>query len=400
MTIVIVGGGLAGLRSAENLRTLSYEGRILVISDEIHMPYNRPPLSKELLWGEATSEDLVFEVSQAAFDVEWKLGARVESVDLDAKTLKLDSGEIVDFEGLIIASGVRSRRLPIPGPTEGRTVVRSLDEAVALRERLSEGKRFVSLGAGFIGCEIANTALKFGCEVDIVAIDPVPMKMPLGEMVGAEVQRRHEAAGIRFHMGRSIVETRGDGKIEEVVLDDGTVLPADILLETVGSVPATDWLEGNDLDLKNGVLTDENLRAGGRPGVVVVGDVARFENPLFKAPALRFEHLQTAIDTAAIATRTLLKDLGVISKEAPVASIMPWFWSDQGEVRMTSYGMLGLADRQELLEGELDGECAVGYYRGEEAVGVLLIGLKSKAAKFKRWLEKERKAANAPAHTA
>lgn len=391
MTIVVVGGGLAGLRSAENLRDQGYEGRVLVISDENWMPYNRPPLSKELLWGESTPDELTYALTERVETIEWRLGVAVESVDLNARVLVLSDGEEVHFDGLVIATGVASRRLSVEGPEDGRSVVRTLNDAVDLKSRLVEGRRFVSLGAGFIGCEVARTALKLGCEVDIVAIDPVPMIMPLGEAVGAEVQRRHEAAGVRFHMRQTIVATQGEFQVEEVVLDDGETLRADILLEVIGSIPNTAWLEGNDLDLSNGVLCDRHLRAGGRPGVVVAGDVARFANELFGAPPMRIEHWQTAIDTAAIATRTLLYDLGVSQQEPPVASIMPWFWSDQGDVHLTSFGMIGLADRTEVLEGELEHECAIGYYRDAEPVGVVLIGLKQKAAKYRRWLEKSRK---------
>jgi 3-phenylpropionate/trans-cinnamate dioxygenase ferredoxin reductase component len=397
MTVAIAGGALAGLRTAENLRGRGYTGRIIVVADEEQMPYNRPPLSKELLWGESTEEDLLFAVSEHAADVEWRLGVKAVATDLDARTLTLSDGDVIPFDGLVAATGVSSRRLNAPGPVVGRTVLRSLGDANALRTAMQPGRRIVSLGAGFIGCEVASTARKLGCEVDIVAIDKAPMFIPLGEEVGTEIQRRHEATGIRFRLGQTIVETVGAERVAGVILDDGTRLEADILLETIGSIPNTQWLEGNDLDLANGVLCDQHLRAGGRPGIVAVGDVARFANPLFNAPPMRIEHWQTAIDTAGFAARTLLFDLGVTQEEPPPVSIMPWFWSDQGEVRLTSYGMLGLANRTEILEGELSGECAIGYFRDSDAVGVVLIGLKQKAARYKRWLADARKAVLAAA---
>ncbi|HKP06677.1 MAG TPA: FAD-dependent oxidoreductase, partial [Microbacterium sp.] len=216
--------------------------------------------------------------------------------------------------------------------------------------------------------------------------------LALGKEVGEEIRRRHEAAGITFHLGQSLTETYGDGRVEGVVLTDGTRLPADLLLETVGSVSNTGWLEGNDLDLQNGVLTDEHLRAGGRPGVVVVGDVARFANPLFAAPALRIEHWQTAVDTAVFASATLMFDLGLADNEPDPASILPWFWSDQGDVRLTSYGQLGLADSIEVIDGDLTDEAAIRYTRDGEPVGVLLIGMKTRAARFKRDLVQARRA--------
>jgi 3-phenylpropionate/trans-cinnamate dioxygenase ferredoxin reductase subunit len=179
------------------------------------------------------------------------------------------------------------------------------------------------------------------------------------------------------------------------VLDDGSHLAADVILETIGSVPNSNWLDGNGLDLSDGVLCDAYLRAGGRSGTVVVGDTARFVNPLFDSPPVRIEHWQTAIDTAGFAARTLLYDLGASETAPPPVSIMPWFWSDQGNVRITSYGMLRLANRTEILEGELSGECAIAYRRDEEVVGVVLIGMKQYAARFKRWLATERKTGSA-----
>lgn len=397
MDVVVVGGGLGALRAVDDILHRGFTGNILVVSDEDVMPYNRPPLSKELLWGEMNPEELEFGLKENMGDVEWRLGRAVVAADLDERRLTLDDGEIVQFDGLVAATGVSSRRLDFPGPTEGRGVLRSLADAERLKAAMTPGTRLVILGAGFIGCEVARTAVKLGCEVDIVAIDPAPMVMPLGKEVGDEIRRRHEAAGIRFHLGQSISEVTGEERVEGVVLTDGTRLPADLVLETVGSVPNTAWLDGNDLDLVNGVLTDEYLRAGGRKGVVVVGDIARFENPAFDAPAMRIEHWQTAIDTAVFASKTLLHDLGALDEQPDPVSITPWFWSDQGDVRLTSYGMLGIADSTEILEGELDGECAISYLRAGIPVGVLLIGLKPKAARYKRWLSKARAQALASA---
>ncbi|MEY2915085.1 MAG: hypothetical protein RL454_14 [Actinomycetota bacterium] len=394
MTIVVVGGSLSGLRAVEGLRAAGWDRGITVVSAENTMPYNRPPLSKELLWGEDSPEDLVFELSEATNDVVWKLGNPASSLNLDEKTLTLSDGEIIQFEGLVIATGVSSRRLNAPGPLEGRTVLRTLDDAVALKSKLQPGLKLVILGAGFIGCEVASTARRIGCEVDVVAMDKVAMQIPLGMMLGAEIQRRHVEEGVRFHMGVSISELKGAGKVESVVLTDGRELSADLVLETIGSVPNTSWLDGNNLDLTNGVLCDPYLRAGGTPGVVVVGDVARFSNPLFNSPAMRIEHWQTAIDTANYGARTLLYDLGLADEAPKPISLMPWFWSDQGETRLTSFGMLGLADRQEIIEGDLQSECAVGYFQGEIPVGVVLVGMKEKSARYKRWLQKARDSYN------
>ena len=390
MSILIIGGSLSGLRAAERLRSEGWAGAVTVVSAENHMPYNRPPLSKELLWGEDSPSDLEFELSPLVADIQWKMGVSATALNINEKRVELSNGESLTYEGLVIATGVKSRRLNAPGPQDGRVILRTLDDAIMLKDKLSSGLKLVILGAGFIGCEVASTARKLGCDVDVVAMDEVAMQVPLGKMVGAEIQRRHEAEGVRFHMGVSIAELQGEGKVQEVVLTDGRKLQADLVLETIGSIPNTEWLAGNDLDISNGVLCDEYLRAGGNAGVVVVGDVARFANPLFDAPPLRIEHWQTAIDTANYGARTLLSDLGHGNDELKPISVMPWFWSDQGETRMSSFGMLGLANRQEVLEGELTGECAIGYFRDDLPVGIVLVGLKEKSARYKRWLQKAR----------
>lgn len=395
MSIVVVGGGLAALRTVENLRANGWGGEIVVLSDEPDMPYNRPPLSKDLLAGHIRRDELAYALSDNLADVQWRLSCRVVSSDLTEQTLTLDTGERVPYAALVVATGVRSRRLALSGPHAGRRVLRTLADADALRAELKPGARIVVLGAGFIGCEVAATARALGCEVDVVAIDPYAMRMPLGDLLGPEMQRRQEAQGIRFHMNRTAVSVAGQDRLEAVVLDDGTRIAADFLVESVGSIPNTEWLDGNGLDLSNGVLCDEHLRAIGSARVVAVGDVARFANPLFGASPQRIEHWQTAIDTAAIAARTLLHDLDVMAEAPPSLGIMPWFWSDQGAVSLVSYGMIGLADRSRILEGDLNGSCAIAYERGDEVVGVALLDLKSRGAWYKRWLGTQRASVHA-----
>ena len=299
------------------MRANGYAGEIVVVGDEPHPPYSRPPLSKEALAGEPAFDRLAFRVRAAAADVVWRLGVRAEHADLDARQVVLAGGEVIRYDVLVAATGVSARRLPIPGPppdaAAGRHVVRTLEDAVALRRALVPGARVVVLGAGFIGCEVAATARTLGCEVHAAALDDLPMIRPLGPELAAELQRRHEAQGVVFHLGRGVASFLGERRVEGVVLDDGTALAADVVVEALGSRPNTDLLAGNGLDLSDGVLTDAALRPlrGGSPvdGVAVVGDLARFPNPRFDAEARRVEHWSVPTDTGRRAGAVLAAHL-------------------------------------------------------------------------------------------
>ena len=211
--VVIVGAGLGGLRAAESLRGAGYDGHLVIVGDEPHLPYNRPPLSKEALAGGVAVEDLHFRRKAAIDDVEWRLGSAVASSDLTEGTVTLADGTVIPFAGLVIASGIRPRRLPIPGPTEGRFLLRNAEDAAQLRNSLQPGSRLVIMGAGFIGCEVAATARKLGAEVDVVALDDEPMVRPLGPEFGAAMRAQHEANGVRFHMGRTVQEFLGEDHV-------------------------------------------------------------------------------------------------------------------------------------------------------------------------------------------
>ena len=386
--VLVVGAGMAGLRTAEGLRAHGYADEITVVGDESWAPYNRPPLSKEALHGDLTHEKLAFRVRSSAADVTWRHGVTALHADLASRLVRLDDGEVVGYDALVAATGVRARRLQIPGPPQtpagGRHVIRTLDDALALRAALVPGAKVVVLGAGFIGCEVAATATTLGCEVHCVAIDPYPMVRPLGPVLAAELQRRHEAHGVTFHLGVGVAEFVGDHRVTDVVLTDGTRLEADVVLEALGSRCNVEWLEGNGLDLSDGVRTDTALRPvrddAPVDGVAVVGDVARFPNLRFDERALRVEHWSIPTDTGrragAVLARYLAGD-GYADVVAERWEVLPSFWSDQFDIRLQSYGMPGLADPDgvRLLEGDLHDECVVGYHRDEELVGVVGIGM-------------------------
>ena len=386
--VLVIGAGMAGLRSAEGLRAHGFTGEILVVGDESWAPYNRPPLSKEALHGDLSHDKLVFRVRSNAADVDWRHGVSARRADLAQRLVHLDDGEVVGYDALVAATGVSARRLQIPGPPQTaagrRHVIRTLDDAIGLRAALVPGAKVVVLGAGFIGCEVAATAVKLGCEVHCVAIDPFPMVRPLGPELAAELQRRHEAQGVVFHLGVGVAEFVGDHHVTDVVLTDGTRLETDVVLEALGSRCNVEWLEGNGLDLADGVLTDAALRpvgeAGVLDGVAAVGDIARFPNLSFDDRPLRVEHWSIPTDTGRRAGAVLAAHLSGQGYDDVVAASwepLPSFWSDQFDIRLQSYGMPGLADVDgvRVLEGDLRDECVVGYHRGDELVGVVGVGM-------------------------
>ncbi|MDX3801422.1 FAD/NAD(P)-binding oxidoreductase [Streptomyces sp. AK04-3B] len=376
-TIVVAGGSMGGLRAAEQLRAAGWTGAVTVVGDEPHMPYNRPPLSKDVLAGRAPFASLAFTPKAAAADVEWRLGTKVVAARLDERTVTLDDGRALSYDGLVVATGMRPRRLRCPGPLAGRHTVRTLDDAKGLREKLTgPGVRLVVVGAGFIGCEVAATAVRLGvAEVTVVDPLPLPMAGPLGELLGRALLKRHEERGVRFALGTGVAGFQGEERVTGVVLAEGRVLPADVVVESVGSVANVEWLDGNGLDLADGVLTDERLRVGGRPDVVAVGDVARFPNARYDGVPRRVEHWSIPTDTARHAAKTLVAGLTGADMEPGPFAPLPTFWSDQHDFRLQSFGAPGLGtDDVRVLDGDPEGDVLVGYHTGGRLVGVVALG--------------------------
>ncbi len=374
--------------AAEAVAKTGYTGEIVVIGDEPHMPYNRPPLSKAALHSTPDVAALTFRVGRAAQAVQWRLGARVIAADLEAHTVTLSGGETLDWDGLVIASGLRPRTLSVPGPIAGRHVIRTHDDAGRLRSAMLPGSRMVIVGAGFIGCEVAATARTLGLAVDVVAPEAVPMQRPLQLALGAALQRRHEAHGVRFHLGVVPTALGGADTVSSASLNDGSELAADLVVEAVGCAPNVEWLEGNGLELSDGVLCDNLLRVGGRPDVVACGDVTKFPNLLFDDVPRRVEHWTMVTDTGKRAGLSLGSYL-TGNADSPAASgeifaPMPSFWSDQYDLRIQSFGAVGLGgDDVRILEGDLDDEVAVGYHRDRQLVGVVLIGLSRRHSHYR-----------------
>ncbi|MFF3378799.1 NAD(P)/FAD-dependent oxidoreductase [Streptomyces sp. NPDC002680] len=385
--VVVVGASMAGLRAAEQLRAAGWTGAVTVVGDEPHMPYNRPPLSKEVLAGKAPFESLAFTPKASTADVEWRLGTKAVAARLAERVVDLDDGTTLSYDGLVVATGMRPRRLRCPGPRTGRHTVRTLADAQGLRDELTRpGVRVVVVGAGFIGCEVAATAVGLGV-TEVTVVDPLPLPMvgPLGELLAGALLRRHEERGVRFALGTGVAGFEGADRVTGVVLGDGTVLPADAVVESVGSVANVEWLDGNGVDLGDGVLTDAWLRVGGRPEVVAVGDVARFPNARYDGVPRRVEHWSIPTDTAKHAAKSLVAHLAGEEGELEPFAPLPTFWSDQHDFRLQSFGapVLGLDDVR-VLDGDPEGDVLVGYHVDDRLVGVVALGGHAVASKAAR----------------
>ena len=262
--------------------------------------------------------------------------------------------------------------------------MRTFDDAVALRKQLLPGVKVLILGAGFIGCEVAATAIKAGCQVRVVSRTHEPMQEALGKTLAKEVKRRHELKGVEFVKGASVFGLIGDGHVERVILDSGVIYDADLVVVAIGSLPNTDWLEGSGIDISNGILVDGGLRALSTDGTVVenifaVGDVARYVNPLFDQVPRRVEHWNLPTETGKRAGLILGKHLigeSVTEVLAEPFAPLPSFWSDQNDMHILALGMTYLADRSELVAGELSDECVFEYFRDDKLVGVCGIGMR------------------------
>ena len=375
-TVVIAGMSLAGLRAAETLRREGFGGRVVAISPESHLPYDRPPLSKDLLAGECEPEDCLLR-RQGVDDLEldWRHERSAAALDVDAREVKLDDGERVAFDGLVIATGAEARRLPgvAGGHRDGRGLagvftLRTLDDALAIREVLTGRPEVVVIGAGFIGCEVAATCRTRGLHVTVVDVLAQPVIRGVGAVVGEVVAAMHRDHGVDLRLGTGVeaVEGDDDGVVRGVRLADGTLLDAGVVVVGVGAVPVTGWLEGSGLTIADGVVCDETCLAA--PGVVAAGDVARWPNPLFDGESMRLEHWSNATEQGvAAALRLLAGDLPG-DAFAPV----PYVWSDQFGSRIQVVGRVDPHDDMRVVHGTLEERRFVALFgRSGRLVGAL-----------------------------
>jgi NADPH-dependent 2,4-dienoyl-CoA reductase/sulfur reductase-like enzyme len=381
-TIAIVGASMAGLRAAEQLRRLGHSGPLVLIGEEPHLPYDRPPLSKEILQGKwpLDSERLQLRRSPyAELALDLRLGRRATGLDPGARQLALDDGSRLSYDALLIAPGAAARRLPAQPALEGIALLRSLDDARALRSAFEKRPRVLVVGAGFIGAEVAASAR--ACGLDVVCVEPLaaPLIRGLGPVLGALSAQIHRDHGVDLRCGLSVEGFEGAGRVERVRLSDGSRVEADLVVIGVGAAPATDWLAGSGLELADGVVCDEFLRSSA-PGVWAAGDVARFANPLF-GEAMRIEHWSNAVDGGVHAAINILAGPGT---PAPYLHV-PWFWSDQYDVKIQFAGRMRGDDEMRLIWGSLEERKFVALYgRAGRVVGVLTFGRPRAVIQYKK----------------
>jgi 3-phenylpropionate/trans-cinnamate dioxygenase ferredoxin reductase component len=347
--IVIVGASLAGLRAAQAIRKAGHDGRVVVVGAERHAPYTRPPLSKELLAGEHEADRCALPGGDV--DVEWRLGTVATGLDLARREVVLGA-ERLGYDRLLIATGARPRHWPgEPIELEGVHMLRDLDDSLALRAALDARPRLAVVGAGFIGCEVAATARKRGLDVTLIDIADHPMTA-LGPAVGVRCADLHRARGVELRLGAGVDGFEGAGRLEAVRLADGSRVEADLALVALGAIPNTDWLADSGLELQPGVVCDATLAARDADGVFCAGDVAAWPHPMADHGIIRIEHWTNAAEQGAAAGRNLLAP----PEERAPYNAVPYFWSDQYDVKIQSVGLPARAERVTVLEATPEGD--------------------------------------------
>jgi 3-phenylpropionate/trans-cinnamate dioxygenase ferredoxin reductase component len=362
--VLIVGAGHAGFQLASSLRQHRYSGRIALINDEAHLPYQRPPLSKAYLKGGGAPDSLMFRPDKFYREQNIELIAdRAAAIYRGARRLLLASGASLDYEHLVLATGARNRLLDIPNANLADVrYLRTLDESETLRQRIAPGQRVVVIGAGFIGLEFAATARARGLEVDVVELGPRVMARAVTAEISAFFQDRHAAAGIRIHFGVQATGIEGDGvSVTGVSLSDGRHIPADLVVVGVGVLPNVELADEAGLPVASGIIVNEQLLTSD-PNISAIGDCALFESPRFGAP-LRLESVQNATDHARCVAARLTGD-------AKTYNGLPWFWSDQGPDKLQIAGLTTGYDHVVVRGDAGQGSFSAFCYKSGQLVGI------------------------------
>jgi NADPH-dependent 2,4-dienoyl-CoA reductase/sulfur reductase-like enzyme len=353
VSVLIVGGSVAGIATARALREYGYDAGITVLEAEQHQPYDKPPLSKEMLLGpSAEPVPLLTPDDAASLAIDLRLGTTATGLDPHDKRVRTDRGEI-PYTKLVLATGAQPRTLPGVSALAGVHTLRCADDAAALRSALPHTRQLVIVGGGFIGSEIASAAMQYGCGVTIVEAQATPLAHVLGEHLGAEIADLHRDHGVTVCIGTQVGGFTGDTHVQGVALTDGRRLPADLVVVGVGVVPATGWLRDSGLPIDDGVLCAENLRVRGFPDIYVVGDVARREHPIY-SDLLRIEHWTNAGELGRLAAAE-------ITGATPQSPQLPYVWSELYGRRIQIVGRPALGQLANRYGSIADGACLAVY---------------------------------------
>lgn len=363
--IVIVGASLAGVRAAEGVRRAGWPGRIVLVGAESHFPpFDRPPMTKQLLAGEWTLDQARLRVSESIAD-ELLLGRRAEALDVRRHEVRLDDGSVVPYAGAVIATGATARELPEQAALRNVVSIRALEDVYALKRFLGRPARVAVVGAGVLGCEVAATCTGLGHDITLIDVLAAPMTRVIGTELGNWLAEIHVKAGVRVRCGRRIEGfTRSDDVVTTVQLDGDESVPVDVVVVAIGAMPQTSWLSGSGLDIDDGVRCDETgFAVGGDRRIVVAGDAARWEHPLL-GRAVRVEHWTNAAAQGRLAGSNLVAELAGTAAAAPYSQL-PYSWSDQFDLKIQTAGLIGASHTVEIVEGSLEERCFVA----EERVG-------------------------------
>ncbi|MEV0057524.1 FAD-dependent oxidoreductase [Saccharopolyspora shandongensis] len=365
MDVLIVGASVAGVAAADALRSLGHTGRVVLVDADPNLPYDKPPLSKQALQPGWDSQKALLRPAPYYQDksIDLVLGRAAASLDADRKAVTLDDGTELTADAVVIATGVRARRLSESSMLPGVFSIRTLADSRALQQHLARRSKLAIVGGGFIGAEVASVAAELGVTVTIIDVLPLPFQHIFGPEVAAALARRHSAHGVTLVCGQGVDRLDGDGRVQRVVLTNGQAIEADTVLLGLGAEPCVEWLHGSGIELGNGVLCDEFGRTS-TPGIYAAGDVAAWWSPTAQVHS-RIEHWTTAKEQGAAVAHN-------ITDGCKTAGSVPYFWSDQYGSRLQFLGTSSGYDQIEVVHGGLDtNEFVVLYGRAGILIGAL-----------------------------
>ena len=380
--IAIVGASLAGLRAAETLRARGFDGELTLIGDEPHRPYDRPPLSKQVLQGTVEPEDTLFRRKDGygALALDMRLGVRAASVDLRARRVTLADGTWTGYDRLIIAAGARARTLPRIAARDGLLVLRTLDDAIALRRELTHASHVAIVGAGFIGLEVAASCRARGLRVTVIEALPVPLSPVLEPTLCEMVAGLHRDHGVDLRTGVTVTDVLGESRAAGVVLSDGSRVDADVVVVGIGVVPNTEWLESSGLTLENGIVCDGSGQAA--PGVYAAGDVARVANR-WQGDSTRVEHWTNAVEQGVHAAENALAGPGASTSFSSV----PYVWSDQYDRKIQFSGLARGHEEMVIVDGSLaERRLTALFRRGDRLAACFAVNQPRALIKYRKLL--------------